>query len=304
MVALEALRFAQDIRALKPIAPPLSGQREPSLADRSQNLAGRRADETYWMAPAWREIAAQYGFLDLATLWDFPALPIDAVNRRRGGWSTTAVAQFDRPSGATVRVFIKRQENHFCGTSFGGLRRIPTGRREFQRLSNCTAAGVRVPDLLCYGEWRVGADRRALLVTAAVENHHPLPEVIDRETGPAPGQRAALIRAMASAVRRLHGLGIQHGALYPRHIFIPADQSRVGDPDLVLLDLESARRRWLPWSRCLRDLDTLHRHAHGWTRNERLRFLHHYFETNKLNRYQRLLLKILSIKSRRKPVEY
>lgn len=93
--------------------------------------------------------------------------------------------------------------------------------------------------------------------------------------------------AVADLTRRMHACRIQHNCYYPKHVFV-----RVGPDGAVearVIDLEKSRWRPLAVFCALRDLDTLNRHAPGWSRAERLYFLKAYLRRDRLTPYGKWL---------------
>lgn len=125
------------------------------------------------------------------------------------------------------RVYVKRQDAYWCRPPWRLFRKTPVLRREVRGLRACEALGIRVPRIIAYTE----EGRRAELVLEALDDALALDQALNR-----PGaERQTILRNAAAVIGRLHHAGWTHGALYPAHILIGADNQ------VALLDLEKAR---------------------------------------------------------------
>jgi tRNA A-37 threonylcarbamoyl transferase component Bud32 len=104
-----------------------------------------------------------------------------------------------------------------------------------------------------------------------------------------------LVRQVAFTVAKLHRAGVQHRSLYPKHLFVDKQNTR----NVVVIDLEKSRTKWLPAMRTFYDLSTLNRHAKYWSKTTRLYFYKQYFGVKTLNAYQKWLLKLIVKRSTR-----
>ncbi|MEL0083676.1 MAG: lipopolysaccharide kinase InaA family protein [Gammaproteobacteria bacterium] len=205
---------------------------------------------------------------DFAELWGCQAEAVDDPNRRGRGWSTVGKIDFLQPekSDRAVPAYLKRQQRYRTRTLRHPLTGIATLRREYQMLNWVADRGIAVPRPLFFAE---AEQQRALLVIEALEEYIALeiPPEISRSG------RQRLIEAVAALVRRLHSLGIYHGCLYPKHLFWNPSAG-----DICLIDWEKARPSWRRDRTTLRDLDSLNRHAPGWSLRERALFLAAYLQ--------------------------
>ncbi|MGH8773598.1 MAG: lipopolysaccharide kinase InaA family protein, partial [Burkholderiales bacterium] len=87
------------------------------------------------------------------------------------------------------------------------------------------------------------------------------------------------------AVRKMHLARCQHRALFPKHLLVCA-----GDPlHVCIIDLEKSRLRLSVHQCAVHDLDTLNRHAHGFSLSDRMRFFKHYLNVSKLGAREKFL---------------
>jgi hypothetical protein len=229
----------------------------------------------------WRAVLAFNQLPDFEALWSLQAEWFEPPNERRGGWSGVARIQLQLPEGGEVRAFLKRQKNHGCRTWQHPLRGIPTFAREFDNIARLRSHGIPTLEPLYFGMDVGGRGGRAILMTRALEGFEALgsgPYAANSDWARVPGNRRALIRAVAKVVRQLHAHGLQHSCLYPKHLMVQAKPTAEGAPnvDVRFIDLEKLRRPLVPTWAARHDLSALHRHSTGWRRADRLRFLRAY----------------------------
>ncbi|MDT8440157.1 MAG: lipopolysaccharide kinase InaA family protein [Desulfuromonadales bacterium] len=206
-------------------------------AERLQDLAHEEAFERFWTH---------------AENW------VEKPNSRRGGISGVI-----RTNCNGETVYIKKQVNHLHYSIRHPFGR-PTALREHEALEAVKRLGLTVPDVIFCDSQRVGGDYRTILVTRDLHGYLPLEEFLLQAT-PAPQEMVAVIRAVAQTLAILHRNRWQHGALYPKHIFI----SRQGDGyGAALIDLEKMRRRLTIKRAGQRDLAQLSRHQRCWNQAE------------------------------------
>ncbi|MCP4040373.1 MAG: hypothetical protein GY731_00245, partial [Gammaproteobacteria bacterium] len=142
----------------------------------------------------------------------------------------------------------------------------------------------------------------AILVTEELTGYFPL-EVLQQRWQQASGQsgkrlKLELIRQLAPLVRGMNSVRLQHGCLYPKHIFVLVTENsssglqEIGD--IRLIDLEKARRRFLATSCTRRDLGALNRHSQGLTLGDRMQFLKTYLRESHLGSNGRRLWRYLA----------
>jgi len=87
----------------------------------------------------------------------------------------------------------------------------------------------------------------------------------------------------------MHQHRFQHTCLYPKHLFVRKNSD--GSLDARFIALEKTRRLPFRSLTVRRDLDSLQRHAKGWSRTDRLRFYLAYRNEKKLSPCSKRLLK-------------
>jgi tRNA A-37 threonylcarbamoyl transferase component Bud32 len=200
---------------------------------------------------------------DFAELWGCEFEQIDVTNRRGRGWSQVGRIDFMSADGTvdSVTAYLKRQQNYRTRNWRHPLTGIATLRREYDMLRRVTSAGVAVARPLYFAE---SSQQRALLVVEALQGCSALDQLGDLDRA----EHRRIIFATAGLVRKLHDLGICHGSLYPKHLFWNSHTGQV-----CLIDWEKARYSRRRQRIMLRDLDSLNRHAPGWSLRERATFL-------------------------------
>ncbi|MDR3158226.1 MAG: lipopolysaccharide kinase InaA family protein [Zoogloeaceae bacterium] len=216
--------------------------------------------------------AADLPLLEAAGLADFDALwrmELDAVehpNTERGGWSS--VCRFELPEQG---YFLKRQSSHLTRSlahPFGE----PTFAREFRNIRRYAERQVPALSAAFFGMRKVADEQRAILLTRALSGWRDLASWLAGWPRCPPEQRAQLIDAAALLARRLHAARLTHCCLYPRHIFVRAQEK---DFAACLIDLEKSRPLHFRRER-IRDLEQFLRYAPQLSDAEIDRFLARY----------------------------
>lgn len=245
---------------------------------------------------AWRPVLAANGLADFDALWRLEAGWFEPPNQRRGGWSGVSRCELEDGAGQRRGVFLKRQENHKTFSWRHPFKGIPTFLREFRLIRRYRAGAVPTLDPVYFAMRPTAAGHRAILMTVALDGFAPLDA---HGAGGTPAGRRRVLAAVADLTRRMHDRRIQHNCYYPKHVFVRLGPE--GAAEARVIDLEKSRRRPLAVFCALRDLDTLNRHASGWSRADRLRFLKAYLRCERLTPYGRWLWRRLAARAARKP---
>ncbi len=238
---------------------------------------------TLYCNPSWKTTLQKQQLATFDQIWDFPIQWIDTPNQNRGGWSGVGCLEVlfgDKP----VTLFVKKQLNHTTRTVMHPLQGVPTFAKEFKAIRFLRAHGVATPNVVFFGQCRTSEGRQAILITEILAGYQPL-DVIFRGTLTLLQQRE-LLRCIAQTIRRMHKLGIQHRALYAKHIFV---KPSVHSFDVALIDMEKCRRMVFPPLQSVADLITLNYRTTGWNRTSRLYFLKRYFGLAHLNAWYKHL---------------
>jgi hypothetical protein len=243
-----------------------------------------------YIHPDWHAALAANGLDSFDRLWSVAENSwFEPPNYARGGWSGVARQVLKLADGRETGIFVKRQENHTYLSWRHFFRSQPTLEREFRNCMRFQKLGIPAMDPLFYGKRRVNGKLRAILVTRELEGYQPLGHEDVRSWHPI--ERKLLIERLAGMVHMLHKQRFQHTCLYPKHLFVRKNPD--GDLDTRFIDLE--KTRWLPFRTLVtrRDLNSLHRHARGWNRTDRLRFFLAYRQEKKLSPKSKRLLRTI-----------
>lgn len=244
----------------------------------------------------WRRVLSEQGLADFDALWGLAITLLDNPNtgRGKGGWSEVGLLSLPQPGGDEKKLIIKRQKNYVIKTLSHPLRGIPTLRNEAINALKFNRLGIPAMRPAYYGERRESDGFKAILLTEYLDGYTSLDRLFQiwNEKGWPHGiERHQLIRSIAGLIHTLHAKRMRHNSLYPKHIFLRMDK---GEPRPTLIDLEKVRWSPLGIARTIRDLDSLHRHAQGWSRADRLRFFKSYCRVDRLGlKQKRLCRKVL-----------
>lgn len=206
-----------------------------------------------------REILARHGLDNFDALWNLRLDAVDEPNTGRGGWSS--VFRLDLGDAA---YYLKRQSN-FLSRSLARPLGEPTFAREFRNIRRYQELGIPALQAAFFGARQVAGERRAILVSRALDGWRELAAWLEQWPAFPGEQRAALIAAVATLARRLHGGGQLHGCFYPKHVFLR--ETRAGF-EACLIDLEKTRPLLLGCRDRVKDLEALVRRADAWGESE------------------------------------
>lgn len=205
---------------------------------------------------------------DFETWWNTCGEWVEPANVRRHGVSGVQRLQPTDPQQPAL--YIKRQIGHLYRSIIYPFGR-PTILRELSAYRALEKLGIETPRVVFGGIRRHRGQWQALLVTEALTGF------VDIDSWYASGayrtcspeSRRLLMRQLALTLVKLHGAGWQHGCLYPKHIFIKANEDEM---KLALLDLEKCRRRLNRKMAARKDLDQFHRHCRAMPDEDRRYF--------------------------------
>ncbi|WP_342243643.1 lipopolysaccharide kinase InaA family protein [Pseudomonas sp. OTU5201] len=222
-----------------------------------------------FIAAADREILARHGLDSFESLWALRLEAVDEPNTGRGGWSS--VFRLDL---GEATYYLKRQSNFL---SRNLLRPIgePTFAREFRSICRYQKLGVPALQAAFFGYRLVEGERRAILLTRALDGWRELTGWLEAWPAMAAGKRSAIIVAAADLARRLHDAGQVHGCFYPKHVFLRETQAGF---EACLIDLEKTRPLLLGRRDRVKDLEALVRRADAWGEAEVRELLSGYLE--------------------------
>ena len=179
------------------------------------------------------EFLISRGYSRFEDFWDLPHIFVDDINYRRGGWSGVSVLNLP-DDDSQRKYFIKRQVNQFrysMRKPFGAL----TFEHEVNAIKRNQKLGLPAIDLACWGVNKESRSTRGLLVTVDIGIASLEEFLVSYQLSPSLDM---LLYRCGEQLLEMHSNGIQHGALYPKHIFIDQQTGRIN-----LIDFERARKR-------------------------------------------------------------
>jgi tRNA A-37 threonylcarbamoyl transferase component Bud32 len=217
-----------------------------------------------FIATADRSLLERHGLTDFQALWDVQLDAVDEPNTGRGGWSSVFRLDLDGQG-----FYLKRQSNYLTHTLHHPLGE-PSFSREFRNISRYRKLGIPALQAAFYGERRVNGERRAILMTRALDGWTDLDAILSGWSQLAESVRGAILKACGELAHTLHGAGQVHGCFYPKHIFL---QEQGGRYQAQLIDLEKTRPALFGKRDLIKDLEPLLRRAPMWGDAERRAFL-------------------------------
>lgn len=252
-----------------------------------------------FLTKRYQQALARHQLDDFDKLWAKKVDWFEPPNEKRGGWSGVGQLVLEAEP-EVLDIFVKKQKNFGRRTLLHPKLGEPTFRREFERLQYLQRKQIGVAKVVFYDERYDAGQTKAILVTETLKGFVPLDQVIAQcfsRNKWSVARRRMLIKKVAKLLRRFHDSGLQHRALFPKHIFVKnADTT----PEVALIDLEKARFNLFLIRRAYFDLSKLDRHTPQLSHTERLYFLLQYFSHDKLNWLTKAFCKKLLTRSRRK----
>ncbi|MNP01250.1 hypothetical protein D3C76_930550 [compost metagenome] len=203
-----------------------------------------------------QELLESHGLADFDALWQLDVPAVDEPNRERGGWSSVHRLEVDGHV-----YYLKRQSNHLTRSLLRPLGE-PTFACEFRNIQRYRQLEIPALEAVFFGQREVGGERRAILMTRALEGWRPLDSWLKDWSSLGAERRQAILRACGMLARRLHEAGQMHGCFYPKHIFL----REAGEEfESCLIDLEKTRPLLLGTRDRVKDLEPLLRRAPDWS---------------------------------------
>lgn len=214
---------------------------------------------TDFVADADSALLERNGLADFDALWNLQLDAVDEPNTSGGGWSR--VFRLDCEGQG---FYLKRQSNYLTRTLHSPLGE-PSFAREFRNIQRYQQLGIPALEAAFFGERKVPGERRAILMTRALDGWNDLDSLLAQWPQLTEQQQQAIVLACGQLARQLHALRQVHGCFYPKHIFLQAD----GDAYRAqLIDLEKTRPLLLGQRDRVKDLEPLLRRAHVWSETE------------------------------------
>ena len=211
---------------------------------------------TDFVADAERALLERNGLADFDALWAVQLEAVDDPNTSGGGWSS--VFRMDLEGQG---FYLKRQSNYLTRTLHSPLGE-PTFAREFRNIERYRQMGIPALQAVFFGERKVAGERRAILMTRALDGWNDLDSLLEQWSQLSHEQQQGILRSCGQLARRLHGVRQVHGCFYPKHIFLQPDGEGYR---AQLIDLEKTRPLLLGQRDRVKDIEPLLRRAHVWT---------------------------------------
>lgn len=212
-----------------------------------------------FVAAADRAVLESQGLASFDALWALQLEAVDAPNTERGGWSS--VYRLELGGSA---FYLKRQSNHLTRSLLHPWGE-PTFAREFRNIQAYRRLGIPALQAAFFAERRVPGERRAILLTRALDGWRDLEYWLQSWSSTPVATRQAILRACGELAQRLHAAGQMHGCFYPKHIFLKADGEGFA---AQLIDLEKTRPLLFGRRDRIKDLEPLLRRASAWSEAE------------------------------------
>lgn len=250
-----------------------------------------------FIAQDYRLLLASCGLDSFSNIWDVKVDWFEEPNQRRGGWSGVGKLSLSA-EGSQKCIFLKRQQNHQRRTLRHPVFGQPTFACEFGMISYL--AKHHVPSLkpVAFGVRTSPKGEQAILMTEELTGFESLETFTEKllsKTRASISEQNKVLKQVAQTVSKLHSAGIQHRSLYPKHLFVHKNLAK----DVVVIDLEKSRIKWLGWMRTYYDLATLNRHAQYWTKTRRLYFYLQYLGQSRLTPFSKWLCRLIVKRSNR-----
>ncbi|NWA06614.1 lipopolysaccharide kinase InaA family protein [Pseudomonas gingeri] len=214
---------------------------------------------TDFLAATDRALLERNGLGNFDALWATELDAVDEPNTSGGGWSSVFRLELEGQG-----FYLKRQSNYLTRTLHSPLGE-PTFAREFRNISRYQQLGIPALQAVFFGERNVRGERRAMLLTRALDGWNDLDSLLEQWAQLTLDQRQAILRACGQLARQLHALRQVHGCFYPKHIFL---QAATDGYRAQLIDLEKTRPLLFGRRDRVKDLEPLLRRAPMWSESE------------------------------------
>ena len=203
-----------------------------------------------------RALLERNGLATFDALWARQLDAVDEPNTSQGGWSSVFRLELEGQG-----YYLKRQSNYLTRTLHAPFGE-PTFAREFRNISRYQQLGIPALQAAFFGERKVEGERRAMLLTRALDGWDDLDSLLEQWSQLTDAQHRAILLACGRLARHLHSVGQVHGCFYPKHIFLQA----AGDGYAAqLIDLEKTRPLLFGRRDRIKDLEPLLRRAPQWS---------------------------------------
>ena len=145
-----------------------------------------------------RALLERNGLATFDALWAKQLDAVDEPNTSGDGWSSVYRLELEGQG-----YYLKRQSNYLTRTlhrPFGE----PSFAREFRNIQRYKHIGIPALEAVFFGERKVGGERRAILMTRALDGWNDLDSLLEQWTQLTAEQRQAILQACGQLAQRLH----------------------------------------------------------------------------------------------------
>jgi tRNA A-37 threonylcarbamoyl transferase component Bud32 len=246
------------------------------------------------LSSQYASLLRQHQLASFEQLWNYQGDWFEPPNQERGGWSGVNFLLLADECGTQHGFYLKRQQGHMRRTFKHPLQGEPTFVREFEILKYLNAAEkkVRTPELVFFE--RQG--NQSILLTKALEGFVAADYWFKVHADVSVMQKRRLLKGMAEMVRAMHQAGVQHRALYLKHLFVKTNDQHA---EVALIDFEKSRvTRWIAFFKYV-DLMKLNHRARWITCTNKLYFFKQYFSIQHLSLLDQYKCRFLNKKSQK-----
>lgn len=233
-------------------------------------------------SPQYQTLLQQHQLASFQQLWDYQGDWFEPPNRERGGWSGVNYIELADEAGEKHGFYLKRQQAHMRRIWRHPIAGEPTFVREFEILQHLNQHSVATPKLVFFESQQ----DKAVLLTEALTGFVDADVWLKSHPDISIKKQRMFMRALATAVRKLHQASVQHRSLYLKHLFVKELNSVF---EVATIDFEKSRITPLIQFSKRSDLITLCNRTPDLSRSQKLQFFKEYFEIKQLTPYYKKL---------------
>ena len=259
-----------------------------------------------YLNPTWESVLKTMGIATFENWWNQTDEAVEPANTKAGrpdAWSKVSVLK--TPCGKAL--FLKRQENFYPNNLIQKWRKQLTFEREYTNYLKIRKANIPTYELVFFDSRNLNGNRQAVYVCKGLDGFTALPDLMTiwkREGWPATSERKKMINVLVKTLLHMHGKGILHNALSPRHLFFNISEE---DPydfpenlELRLIDFERLKKLKKGSDQGIqRDLSSLNRRCVGWPAKDQIRVLRQYLGIDKLDANAKQIVRTILARTRR-----
>ena len=226
------------------------------------------------MAPKHAECLKKQQLATPEALWAYEGDWFETPNQKRGGWSGVNYLALNGQG-----FYLKRQENYQRRSWRHPFVGEPTYVREYEMLRYLQNKSVQTPELVYFAKNL----HQSVMMTAELAGFVPADQWLSANSNQ---DKKPLLSALAHAVKALHRTGVQHRALFLKHLFV---QPMDGGFEVAMIDFEKARRTPLIGFSWVFDVKRCLQRASQLSKEDKRYFLQQYWQTNTFSWWQQQL---------------